>query len=173
MHLDHLSKGSPKSISNPEQVLPVAKLPLEAHALGDLKARDDAPLDFACRTSRLFRRPADTPSWTDKGRVYGSVLMGNHYQDSAAGRRGFFGTPGAEGAREIRSLLRSEDSRGYFGSQRFRERLLALLPKTDADIRTDQGQHYEAAVLMKDSAEDMAERIFIREPRAAGLNERH
>ena len=95
--------------------------------------------------------------------------MGNHYQDSAAGRRGFFGTPGAEGAREIRSLLRSEDSRGYFGSQRFRERLLALLPKTDADIRTDQGQHYEAAVLMKDSAEDMAERIFIREPRAAGL----
>jgi hypothetical protein len=50
--------------------------------------------------------------------------------------------------------------------------LLALLPKTDADVRTDQGQHYEAAVLMKDTAEEKAERIFIRELRAAGLAEK-
>ena len=53
-----------------------------------------------------------------------------------------------------------------------RERLLALLPRTDADVRTDQGQHYEAAVLMKDAAEEKAERIFIRELRAAGLAEK-
>jgi hypothetical protein len=48
------------------------------------------------------------------------------------------------------SQLRSEDSRG----------LLALVPKTDADIRTDQGQHYGAAVFIKDAAEEKAETIF-------------
>jgi hypothetical protein len=44
--------------------------------------------------------------------------------------------------------------------------------KTDADVRTDQGQPYEAAALMKDAAEEKAERIFIRELRAAGLTEK-
>ena len=38
VHLDHLSKGSHKSISNPGQVLPVAKFSLKAHAFGDLEA---------------------------------------------------------------------------------------------------------------------------------------
>ena len=37
---------------------------------------------------------------------------------------------------------------------------------------TDQGQHYEAEVLMKDAAKEKAERIFIREPGAAGLTEK-
>jgi hypothetical protein len=60
----------------------------------------------------------------------------------------------------------------YFGSHAFRERLLALLPKADSDVRTDQGQHYEGAVLMKDAAEEKAERIFIRELRAAGRTEK-
>ena len=46
VHLDHLSKGSHKSISNPEQVLLLAKLALETHAFGDLEARDDAPFDL-------------------------------------------------------------------------------------------------------------------------------
>jgi hypothetical protein len=45
VHLDHLSKGSHKSISNPQQVLPLAKIRLESYALGDLKRRDDAALD--------------------------------------------------------------------------------------------------------------------------------
>jgi len=35
-----------------------------------------------------------------------------------------------------------------------------------------RGQHYEAAVLIKDAAKDKAERIFIRELRSAGLAEK-
>ena len=54
VHLDHLSKGSHKSISNPQQVLPLAKLALEAHAFGDLEGRDDAPLDLLARLSGGF-----------------------------------------------------------------------------------------------------------------------
>ena len=34
------------SITDPQQVLPLAKFALEAHALGKPEARDDAPLDF-------------------------------------------------------------------------------------------------------------------------------
>jgi len=36
----------PRSISDPQEVLPLAKLALEAHALGDLECRDHAPLDL-------------------------------------------------------------------------------------------------------------------------------
>jgi REP-associated tyrosine transposase len=68
--------------------------------------------------------------------------------------------------------LQSTLRRGwYFGSQAFRERLLALLPKSDANVRLDQGQHYEAAALMSDAAEERAESILIRELCAAGLIE--
>jgi hypothetical protein len=35
---------------------------------------------------------------------------------------------------------------------------VSLAAKTDADVRIDQRQHYEAAVLMKDAAEEKAER---------------
>jgi hypothetical protein len=46
-------------------------------------------------------------------------------------------------------------------------------PATKAgDVRIAQGQHYEAALLMKDAAEEKAERIFIRELRIAGLTEK-
>jgi hypothetical protein len=34
------------SISNPQQLLPLAKVVFEAHALGNPEACDDAPLDF-------------------------------------------------------------------------------------------------------------------------------
>jgi hypothetical protein len=34
------------SISNPQQFLPLAKLALEPHALGNPETLDDAPLDF-------------------------------------------------------------------------------------------------------------------------------
>jgi hypothetical protein len=68
--------------------------------------------------------------------------------------------------------LQSAVRRGwYFGSHAFRERLLALLPKA-GNVRIDQGQHYEAALLMKDAAEEKAERIFTRELQAAGLSEK-
>ena len=59
VHLDHLSKGSHKSISNPEQVLPVAKLAFEAHALGYPEGRDDAPLDLL----------ASLPKWKESLRL--------------------------------------------------------------------------------------------------------
>jgi hypothetical protein len=49
--------------------------------------------------------------------------------------------------------------------------LLAQLPKA-GDVRIDQGQHYEAALLMKDAAEEKAERILVRELQAASLTEK-
>jgi hypothetical protein len=36
----------PRSISDPQQVFPLLKVALEAHAFGDLKGRDDARLDL-------------------------------------------------------------------------------------------------------------------------------
>jgi hypothetical protein len=44
--LDRLSKGGHKSISNTQEGLPLAKVALEAYALGDLKRRDDTSLDL-------------------------------------------------------------------------------------------------------------------------------
>jgi hypothetical protein len=49
--------------------------------------------------------------------------------------------------------------------------MLAVLPKGNANVRVDQGQHYEAAALMRDVAEEKAEKIMVRELRAAGLTE--
>jgi hypothetical protein len=43
--------------SPPEQVFRLAKLALEAKALGDSEARDDAPLDFLAGVSGSFARP--------------------------------------------------------------------------------------------------------------------
>jgi hypothetical protein len=45
-------------------VLPLPKFALEAHALGDLEACDDAPLDLLAGFTSTF---ADTPSGTDRG----------------------------------------------------------------------------------------------------------
>jgi hypothetical protein len=47
-------------------VLPLAKIALKAHALGDLEARDDSPLDLLAGLSGCFAG-AGTPSWTDRG----------------------------------------------------------------------------------------------------------
>ena len=44
----------PRSITDPQQILPLAKLALEAHALGDAEARDDAPLDLLAALSGSF-----------------------------------------------------------------------------------------------------------------------
>ena len=68
--------------------------------------------------------------------------------------------------------LQSTLRRGwYFESQAFRERMLAVLPKGNANVRVNQGQHYEAAALMRDVAEEKAEKIIVRELSAAGLTE--
>jgi hypothetical protein len=50
------------------------------------------------------------------------------------------------------------------------ETVVDLVATRDANVRLDQGQHYKAAALMRDAAEE-AERIFIRELCAAGLTE--
>jgi hypothetical protein len=41
-------------ISNPQQVFPLAKFSLKAHALGDVEARDDARLDLLAGLSGGF-----------------------------------------------------------------------------------------------------------------------
>ena len=41
-----VNSGLQFSISNSQQVLPLAKFAFEPHALGDLKRRDDATLDL-------------------------------------------------------------------------------------------------------------------------------
>jgi putative transposase len=122
--------------------------------------------------------PRKRPKWAHVEMAF--CLFG--LKDSAAGRRRFLerlelrvqeesarrcGARTPEG-QNLQSTLR----RGwYFGSQAFRERLLALIPSADARVRGDQGQHYEAAVLMKDAAQEKAERILLRELRAAGQAE--
>ena len=45
----------------------------------------------------------------------------------------------------------------------FAAKELALLPKSDANVRLDQGQHYKTAALMREAAEQKAEKIFIGE----------
>ena len=104
-------------------------------------------------------------------------------KDSAAGRRQFLERLELREREEPRrscgarlpegQSLQSTLRRGwYFGSQAFREHLLALLPRSDANVGLDQGQHYEAAALMRDAAEQQAEKIFRRELRTAGVTER-
>jgi hypothetical protein len=41
-------------VVNPQQVLPLAKVTLEAHALGDLEARDDTSLDLLAGLAGSF-----------------------------------------------------------------------------------------------------------------------
>ena len=126
----------------------------------------------------MFAVRGNSPQWANVERAFSVFGL----KDSAAGRRQFLErleqrereeptrTCGAElpEGQSLQSTLR----RGwYFGSQAFRERLLALLPKSDGNVRLDQEQHYEAAALMRDAAEHEAETIFIRELRTAGVTE--
>jgi hypothetical protein len=50
------ARGKPRSISDPQEALPLAKLTLKAHALGDLECRDDTPLDLLAGLSGSFAR---------------------------------------------------------------------------------------------------------------------
>ena len=130
-------------------------------------------------TGAYLCSPRERPQWANVERAFSVFGL----KDSAAGRRQFLErlelrereertrTCGAElpEGQSLQSTLR----RGwYFGSQAFRERLLALLPNSDRNTRLDQEQHYEAAALMRDAAEQKAETIFIRQLRTTGVTER-
>ena len=49
-------------MSNPQEVLPLSKVALEAHALGGLKCRDDTPLDLLAGLSGSFACSPVLPS---------------------------------------------------------------------------------------------------------------
>ena len=49
-----LPQGSPRSISDPQEAFPLAEFALKAHALDNLEARDDAPLDLLSRSAGRF-----------------------------------------------------------------------------------------------------------------------
>ena len=52
---DKIDRGcKPRSIFNPEQVLPLSKLALKAHTLRDPEARDDAPFDLLAGLASRF-----------------------------------------------------------------------------------------------------------------------
>jgi hypothetical protein len=50
--------------ANPQQVLPLAKVALESHALGNLKRRDDAALDLLSGLSGAFASQSVLPART-------------------------------------------------------------------------------------------------------------
>jgi len=54
-----MRERNPRSISNPQKALPLAKVALEGHALGYPEGRDDAPLDLL----------ASLPKWKESLRL--------------------------------------------------------------------------------------------------------
>jgi hypothetical protein len=73
--LDRRSKGSHKSISNTQEALPLAKLSPESHTLGDLEARDDAPLDLRAGLPGSFTRPPILPPGLIEGTIPPIIQM--------------------------------------------------------------------------------------------------
>ena len=51
-----------RSISDPQQILPLPQFPFEAQALGDPKRRDDAPLDLLAGLPGSFVGSPKLPS---------------------------------------------------------------------------------------------------------------
>ena len=153
--------------------------PVRAGIVGGRSSKSLLDYRWSSLTGAYLCSPRKRPKWADVETAF--PLFG--LKDSAAGRRRFLErlelTVQEESARRCGARtpegqsLQSTLRRGwYFGSQAFRARLLALLARTDADLRPNQGQHYEAAVLIRDAAEQKAERIFIRELCAADLTEK-
>ena len=153
--------------------------PVRAGIVGGRSSKSLLDYRWSSLTGAYLCSPRKRPKWADVETVF--PLFG--LKDSAAGRRRFLErlelTVQEESARRCGARtpegqsLQSTLRRGwYFGSQAFRARLPALLAKTDADVRPNQGQHCEAAVLMRDAAAQKAERLFIRELRAADLTEK-
>jgi putative transposase len=151
--------------------------PVRAGVVGGSSGKALLDYRWSSLTAAYLRRPQQRPPWVHVERIF--PLFG--LKDNAAGRRQFLerleqrvqeeparrcgaGTPAEQ---SLQSTLR----RGwYFGSQVFRERLLALLPR-GAEAPKEAGQHYEAAALMKDAAEQEAQSILQRELQAAALSE--
>ena len=153
--------------------------PVRAGIVGGRSSKSLLDYRWSSLTGAYLCSPRKRPKWVDVETAF--PLFG--LKDSAAGRRRFLErlelTVQEESARRCGARtpegqsLQSTLRRGwYFGSQAFRARLLALLARTDADLRPNQGQHYEAAVLIRDAAEQKAERIFIAELCAADLTEK-
>jgi putative transposase len=152
--------------------------PVRAGVIGGRSGKGLLDYRWSSLTGAYICSPQKRPKWTNVEAAFS--LFG--LKDNAAGRRRFLErlelrvqeecAPSCGARTPEEQSLQSTLRRGwYFGRQAFRERLLALLPKA-GDIRIAQGQHYEAALLMKDAAEEKAERIFIRELRVAGLTEK-
>jgi putative transposase len=152
--------------------------PVRAGIVGGRTSKSLLDYRWSSLTGTYICSPRKRPEWAHVEVAFS--LFG--LKDSAAGRRQFLerlelrareDCPRSCGAITPEGQsLQSTLSRGwYFGSQAFREGMLALLPKGNAKIRIDQGQHYEAAALMRDVAEQKAEKIMVRELRAAGLTE--
>ena len=153
--------------------------PVRAGIVGGRSSKSLLDYRWSSLTGAYLCSPRKRPKWVDVETAF--PLFG--LKDSAAGRRRFLErlelTVEEESARRCGARtpegqsLQSTLRRGwYFGSQAFRARLLALLARTDANVRPNQGQHYEAAVLIRDAAEQKAERIFILELCAADLTEK-
>ena len=153
--------------------------PVRAGIVGGTSGKSLLDYPWSSLTGAYLCSPRKRPQWANL--QMGFSVFG--LKDSAAGRRQFLERlelrereePGRScGARlpEGQSLQSTLRRGWYFGSQAFREHLLALLPRSDANVGLDQGQHYEAAALMRDAAEQQAEKIFRRELRTAGVTER-
>ena len=65
-----------RSIAHPQQLLPLPKVALEAHALRDPEARDDIPLDLFPGLPGGFARPPKLPSRLIEMRDKSIVLDG-------------------------------------------------------------------------------------------------
>jgi hypothetical protein len=68
--------GKSCSISDLQQVLPLAKFTLKAHAFCNLEARDDTSLDLLARLSGSFARSSVFPSGLVEGRNESAALDG-------------------------------------------------------------------------------------------------
>ena len=174
-------EGEPKGrmlYENWERCLTICNLnPVRSGIVGGRSGKSLLDYPWSSLIGAYLCGPRKRPQWAHVEMAFS--LFG--LKDSAAGRRQFLerlelrarGEPARScGARlpEGHSLQSTLRRGWYIGSQAFRERLLALLPQSDARVRL-QGQHYEAAALMREAAEQKAEKIFIRELRTAGLTE--
>jgi putative transposase len=152
--------------------------PVRAGIVGARSSQGLLDYRWSSLTGAYLCSPRKRPNWACVEVAFS--LFG--LKDNAAGRRRFLERleqrVQEESARHCGAMtpegqsLQSTLRRGwYFGSQVFREQLLALLAKA-ADVGPNHGQHYEAAALMKDVAQAKAERVLVRELRAAGQTEK-
>ena len=122
--------------------------PVRAGIVGGRSSKSLLDYRWSSLTGAYLCSPRKRPKWVDVETAF--PLFG--LKDSAAGRRRFLErlelTVQKESARRCGARtpegqsLQSTLRRGwYFGSQAFRARLLALLARTDADLRPNQGQH--------------------------------